>query len=123
MTLGRLAFLVVILTICIGLVLLNPSKDDYLKFVETELKNAMDRSAQVSTDRDMAVVRSIFRSHSRELVGSFVGPRTIRRNWGLVSMYESRVFETEVLVLGVCGRFIPLKGVDEAILRLGRMAF
>jgi len=123
MTLGRLAFLVVILTICIGLVLLNPSKDDYLKFVETELKNAMDRSAQVSTDRDMAVVRSIFRSHSRELVGSFVGPRTIRRNWGLVSMYESRVFETEVLVLGVCGRFIPLKGVDDAILRLGRMAF
>ena len=123
MTLGRLAFLVVFLSICIGLVLLNPSKDDYLKFVETELKNAMDRSAQVSTDRDMAVVRSIFRSHSRELVGSFVGPRTIRRNWGLVSMYESRVFETEVLVLGVCGRFIPLKGVDDAILRLGRMAF
>lgn len=123
MTLGRLVLLVGILSSCIGLVLLNPSKDDYLKFVETEIRKAMDRSASTPIDRDMAVVRSIFRTHSRELVVSFVSPRTIRRNWGLASIYESRLDETEVVVLGVGGRFIPLKGVDEAILRLGRKAF
>lgn len=123
MTLGRLVLLVGILSSCIGLVLLNPSKDDYLKFVETEIRKAMDRSASTPIDRDMAVVRSIFRTHSRELVVSFVGPRTIRKNWGLASIYESRLDKTEVLVLGVGGRFIPLKGVDEAILRLGRKAF
>jgi hypothetical protein len=26
-------------------------------------------------------------------------------------------------VLGVAGRFIPLQGIDEAIVRLGRLAF
>jgi len=91
--------------------------------VETELRKAMDKSELNQSNRDSAMVRSIFQSHSRELVRSFVGPRTIRRNWGLVSFYESRLSDTDILVLGVGGRFVPLKGIDESILRLGRMAF
>ncbi len=123
MTLLRLSILVIVLSLSVGLVLSNPTKDDYLDFVETELRKAMDRSALEQSNRDSAMVRSIFQSHSHELVRSFVGPRTIRRNWGLVSFYESRLSDTDILVLGVGGRFVPLKGIDEAILRLGRMAF
>jgi hypothetical protein len=123
MTLLRLSILVIVLSLSVGLVLSNPSKDDYLDFVETELKKAMDRSALEQSNRDNAMVRSIFQSHSHELVQSFVGPRTIRRNWGLVSFYESRLSDTDILVLGVGGQFVPLKGIDESILRLGRMAF
>jgi hypothetical protein len=123
MTLLRLSILVIVLSLSVGLALSNPTKDDYLDFVETELRKAMDKSELNQSNRDTAMVRSIFQSHSRELVRSFVGPRTIRRNWGLVSFYESRLSDTDILVLGVGGRFVPLRGIDESILRLGRMAF
>jgi hypothetical protein len=123
MTLLRLSILVIVLSLSVGLALSNPTKDDYLDFVETELRKAMDKSELNQSNRDTAMVRSIFQSHSRELVRSFVGPRTIRRNWGLVSFYESRLSDTDILVLGVGGRFFPLRGIDESILRLGRMAF
>jgi len=119
----RLSILVIVLSLSVGLALSNPTKDDYLDFVETELRKAMDKSELNQSNRDSAMVRSIFQSHSRELVRSFVGPRTIRRNWGLVSFYESRLSDTDILVLGVGGRFVPLRGIDESILRLGRMAF
>jgi len=123
MTLLRLSILVIVLSLSVGLALSNPTKDDYLDFVETELRKAMDKSELNQSNRDSAMVRSIFQSHNRELVRSFVGPRTIRRNWGLVSFYESRLSDTDILVLGVGGRFVPLRGIDESILRLGRMAF
>lgn len=123
MTILRLGILVIVLSLSVGLALTNPTKDDYLDFVEIELRKAMDRSALNQSNSESAMVHSIFQSHSRELVRSFVGPRTVRRNWGLVSFYESSLFDTDILVLGVGGRFIPLKGIDEFILRLGRMAF
>jgi uncharacterized protein DUF4359 len=123
MSLLRLSLLVMTLSLCVGLALSNPTTDDYLAFVEAELGKAMDRSDRSQPDRERAVVRSIFRAHSHELVGSMVRPHTVRQNWGLASVYETSLFDSRVLVLGIGGRFIPIKGVDEAVLRLGRMAF
>jgi hypothetical protein len=111
MSLLRLSLLVMTLSLCVGLALYNPTMDDYLAFVEAELGKAMDRSDRTQPERERAVVRAIFRSHSHELVGR------------LASVYETTLFDSQILVLGVAGRFIPMKGVDEAILRLGRMAF
>jgi hypothetical protein len=122
-TLLRLILLVASLSLCVGLALTNPSMDDYLRFVEIELGKALDRSDQSEASRERAMVKSIYRSHSHDLVSSFVRPRTVRRNWGLASSYESTLFDSQILVVGVGGQFIPLKGIDEAILRLGRMAF
>ena len=122
-TLFRLGMLVTALSVCIGLALSNPTIDEYLTFVESELAKAIERSdgAQLSPER--AMVRTIFRSHSHELVDSVVRPHTLRRNWGLVSLYDSTVFNSRIVVLGVAGHFIPLQGIDEAIVRLGRLAF
>jgi hypothetical protein len=119
----RLGMLVAVLTLCIGLTLSNPTIDEYLTFVETELAKAIERSdgAQPSPERTM--VRTIFRSHSHELVDSLVRPHTVRRNWGLASVYDTNVFNSRIVVLGIAGRFIPLRGIDEAIVRLGRLAF
>jgi hypothetical protein len=123
MNLLRLTLLVVALGVCVVLALTNPTTDDYLAFVEAELGKAMDRSEQSQPSRERAMVRAIFRSHSHELVTSLVRPRTVRKNWGLLSLYESSLFDSRILVLGIGSQFIPLKGIDEAIVRLGRMAF
>ena len=119
----QLAIAVFVLALSIALVLLNPTMDDYLLFVEAELGKAMDRSDQSHPTREQAMLKSIFRSHSRELVDTAVRPHTIRRNWAIASVYDTSLFDTRITVLGIGGSFIPLRGIDEALLRLGRLTF
>lgn len=119
----QLAIAVFVLALSIALVLLNPTMDDYLLFVEAELGKAMDRSDQSHSTREQAMLKSIFRSHSRELVDTAVRPHTIRRNWAIASVYDTSLFDTRITVLGIGGSFIPLRGIDEALLRLGRLTF
>ena len=123
MTVLQLSIVVMVLGVSIGLALSNPTMDDFLLFVETELGKAMDRSDQSQSTREQAMLKSIFRSHSHELMNTAVRPHTVRRNWGLMSVYETTVFDSRIVVLGVAKYFIPLKGIDEAIVRLGRLAF
>lgn len=123
MTILQLSAAVLLLSVSIGLVVSNPTMDAYLSFVEAELAKAMDRSDQSPSTREQAMLRSIFRSHSHELMDTAVRPHTTRRNWGLASLYETSVFDSRIVVLGVGGYFIPLKGIDEEIVRLGRRAF
>lgn len=123
MTVLHLSIVVMVLGVSIGLALSNPTMDDYLLFVETELGKAMDRSNQSQSTREQAMLKSIFRSHSHELMNTAVRPHTVRRNWGLMSVYETTVLDSRIVVLGVGKYFIPLKGIDEAIVRLGRLAF
>ena len=123
MSLLRLAMTVIVLGLGVGLVLSNPTTDDYLLFIEGQLGKAMDRSEQNHSGREQAMLKSIFRSHSHELMETAVRPHTIRRNWAVMSIYETSLFDVRIVVLGAAGSFIPLKGIDEAILRLGRLAF
>ena len=123
MSLLRLAMTVIVLGLGVGLVLSNPTMDDYLLFVEGQLGKAMDRSEQNHSGREQVMLKSIFRSHSHELMETAVRPHTIRRNWAVMSIYETSLFDVRIVVLGAAGSFIPLKGIDEAILRLGRLAF
>jgi hypothetical protein len=123
MSLLRLAMTVIVLGLGVGLVLSNPTMDEYLLFVEGQLGKAMDRSEQNHSGREQAMLKSIFRSHSHELMETAVRPHTIRRNWAVMSIYETSLFDVRIVVLGAAGSFIPLKGIDEAILRLGRLAF
>ena len=123
MSLLQLALTVIVLGLGIALVVSNPTTDDYLLFVEGQLEKAMDRSEQNHSTREQAMLKSIFRSHSHELMETAVRPHTLRRNWGVMSIYETSLFDVRIVVLGVGGSFIPLKGIDEAILRLGRLAF
>jgi hypothetical protein len=123
MSLLRLSVIVVALAGAVGLALSNPTMDDYLRFIEQELSKAIDRMDQGTPTREQQFIRQVFQSQSRKLLESFVLPNTSRQNWGLVSQYETRVADTKVIVLGLGGRFIPLQGVEEATLKIGRMAF
>ncbi len=123
MSLLRLNVIVVALVGAVGLALSNPTMDDYLRFIEQELSKAIERMDQGTPTREQQFIRQVFQSQSRKLLESIVRPNTSRQNWGLVSQYETRVADTKVVVLGLGGRFIPLQGVEEATLKIGRMAF
>lgn len=123
MSLVRLAIIVLTLAGAVGLALSNPTMDDYLQFVEQELGRAIDRMDQHTPSREQQLIRGVFRSQSKKLIAGVVRPATVRRNWGLVSQYETEIADAKVVVLGVGGRFIPIKGLEETTLRIGRMAF
>ena len=123
MSLLRLGLVVTVLAVTVVLALTNPTMDQYLSFVQAELTKAMDRMDQSTPEREGTVVRNIFRRHSQELVNSVVRPHTMRKNWGVLSWFETTVLGTRVVVIGIGNRFIPVEGVDEATLTLGRQVF
>jgi hypothetical protein len=123
MSLLRLSLVVTALAVSVVLALTNPTTDQYLGFVQAELAKAMDRMDQSTPEREGTVVRNIFRRHSQELLNSMVRPHTMRQNWGVLSRFETTVLGTRVVVFGIGNQFIPVEGVDEAILTLGRQVF
>jgi Domain of unknown function (DUF4359) len=123
MSLLRLSLIVAVLAVSVALALTNPTTDQYLGFVQAELSKAIDRMDQSTPQREGAVVRNIFRRHSQELLDSMVRPHTTRQNWGILSRFETTVLGTRVVVIGIGNQFIPVEGVDETILALGRRVF
>ena len=123
MSLIRLSLVVAVLAVSIVLALTNPTTDQYLSFVQAELSKAMDRMDQSTPEREGTVVRSIFRRHSQELLNSMVRPHTMRQNLGVLSRFETTVLGKRVVVIGIGNQFIPVEGVDEVILTLGRQTF
>ena len=123
MSLLRLSLVVTALAVSVALALTNPTTDQYLGFVQAELAKAMDRMDQSTPEREGTVVRNIFRRHSQELLNSMVRPHTMRQNWGVFSRFETTVLGTRVVVIGIGSQFIPVEGVDEAVLTLGRHVF
>ena len=123
MSLLRLSLFVAVLAVSVALALTNPTTDQYLGFVQAKLTKAIDRMDQSTPQREGTVVRNIFRRHSRELLDSMVRPHTTRQNWGILSRFETTVLGTRVVVIGIGTQFIPVEGVDEAILVLGRRVF
>ena len=123
MSLLRLSLVATALAVSVALALTNPTTDQYLGFVQAELTKAVDRMDQSTPEREGAMVRNIFRRHSQELLNSMVRPHTIRQNWGVFSRFETVVLGTRVVVIGIGNQFIPIEGMDEAILTLGRRVF
>lgn len=123
MTLLHLLIIVAILSAGVVLALTNPTMEDYLAFVERELGRTLDRMDHASSDREKAFIRELLRTNGKKLIEGTVRPNTVRRNWGVASRFETDVLDVRMVVLGVGGRFIPIKGVEEATLRVGRLAF
>ena len=123
MSLLRLSLVVAVLAVCVVLALMNPTTDQYLGFVQAELTKAMDRMDRSTSEREGEVVRNIFRRHSQELLDSMVRPHTTRQNWGILSRFDTTVLGTRVVVIGIGNQFIPVEGVEEAVLALGRRVF
>jgi hypothetical protein len=123
MSLFRLLLLSTALLIAVGLALSNPTTEDYLAFVEQELGKALDRMDQNTPSREQLYIRQVFKRQSKTLLESLVRPHTVRHNIGLFSRYDTEVLNSQVVVIGIAGKFIPIKGVEEVTIKIGRMVF
>ena len=69
MTLLRLVTIAVLLAGAIGLVLSNPTMNDYQTFVEMELGKAINRMDQSGSTREQQFIRQVFKNQSKKKIG------------------------------------------------------
>jgi hypothetical protein len=122
---ATLGLLVLVLAVLVGLAATNPTMGDYVQHLELRLDEAQaqlapaGRGGQEKDDR-MALIRELLRQNRRPLIESLILPNTVRKNFGVASLFETTVFNTKVVVLGIARTFVPLKGGDELVLAIRR---
>ena len=103
-----LAGLVLLLALCVGLAFSNPTWADYLLFLEQTLGRAAEKGGGQSD-----LVATLLQSQNRSVVEALVRSQTQRRDYGLFSLYETKMGDVRLLMLGIGGGFLPLSGLDE----------
>ncbi len=116
-----LAVVVVLLGVCVWLAATNPTTDDYGVFLEVMLGEALDRMEQASSPREHAEIRELLRSQGKQIITSVVQPNTIRHNYGLFSIFDTRVLELRLEVVGLSNHFFPGEDVEAVSRKLGQL--
>ncbi len=116
-----LAILTVALGLCVALALTNPTSLDYGAFLQAKLGSAVARMDQSLSEQERTLLHELYTTQGKRLIELVLQKYTQRRNFGLFSVYESRVLEQKIVVVGVAARFIPVEGVDEVTLKLGQL--
>jgi hypothetical protein len=110
---STLAILVLLLSICVGLAAMNPTKQEYAVFLELVLSQALEKTDQART-RNGGTFREILKSQGRKIIQSVVWSNTVRHNYGLFSIFETRALGVRIAFLGVGRTFVPLDDMDAA---------
>jgi len=117
----KLAILASLLGLCVVLALTNPTSQDYGAFLQTQLGLAVARMDQSLSEQERALMHSLYATQGPKLIELVLQKYTQRRNFGLFCLFESRVLEQKVVVVGVASRFVPVEGVEEATVKLGQL--
>lgn len=113
-----LTIVMVLLAVSVGLAATNPTMGDYKAFVDELLNQAIEQKRGTARDQD----EQMLRSQARQLVASLLASATVRRDWGVFSLFETKILGSDLLILGIGHRFIPMKGVEELNEKIHRLA-
>jgi hypothetical protein len=118
-----LVVLVGLLAVGVALVATNPTSTEYGRFLETQLSTALARMNPEEATSQQQIMRDILTSQGKKVIDSLIRSNTARRDYGLFSVFTTRVLQVEVVVIGIGTRFIPLDSQEELIKKLGRLMF
>ena len=116
-----LVILVSLLAVCVTLAATNPTTDQYGRFLETQLANALARMKPEDANSQQKIMRDILATQGKKVIDSLTRSNTVRRDYGLFSVFTTRVFQVEIAVVGVGTQFIPLDNQEVLIKKLGRL--
>jgi hypothetical protein len=116
-----LVVLVSLLTLCVALAATNPTMTQYGRFLDTQLTKALRRMNAEEANSQQKIMRDILTTQGKKVIDSLTRSNTVRRDYGLFSVFTTRVFQVEIAVVGVGTQFIPLDSQDELIKKLGRL--
>lgn len=110
---------VMLLGISVALAATNPTTPAYGMFLERSLGDALLQLDQSQPDQNR-FIRDLLKQQGRQVIDSTILTKTVRRNYGLFSLFETQAFGVRVVMLGVGGKFFPLEGEKEIAQMLGR---
>jgi hypothetical protein len=110
-----------LLTLCVALAATNPTMTQYGRFLDTQLTKALVRMNPEEANSQQKIMRDILATQGKKVIDSLTRSNTVRRDYGLFSIFTTRVFQVEVAVGGVGTQFIPLDSQEELIKKLGRL--
>jgi hypothetical protein len=113
--------LVALLALCVALAATNPTRSQYGRFLEFEVTKALQRMDPSAASDQQKIMREILASQGKKIIESLIQANTVRRNYGLFSLYTTRVFQVEISVVGVGTQFVPLDSRDELAKKLGQV--
>ena len=117
-----LVILVLMLAVCVVLAVTNPTRQAYGDFLQAKLAEAVEQIGSDIPERERRLLRQLYASQGHQLIETMLQQYTQRQNFGLFSIFESRLLDQRILVVGIAGVFIPIEGVDEMRLKLGQLA-
>ena len=123
MKIVTLSILVVLLAAAVGLVATNPTTDQYTRFLEAVLSQALDKmdaTETAETPSERKLIRDLLKSQGSKVIQSLARSNTTRKDYGLFSVFETRAFGVRVQVLGIASRFMPLEDEQVLIRKLGQ---
>jgi hypothetical protein len=110
-----------LLTLCVALAATNPTMTQYGRFLDTQLTKALARMNPEEANSQQKIMRDILATQGKKVIDSLTRSNTVRRDYGLFSIFTTRVFQVEIAVVGVGTQFIPLDSQEELIKKLGRL--
>jgi hypothetical protein len=116
-----LAIVSVLLAACAGLAWTNPTTQDYQALLEGSLSRALDQIGQTETMRDREVIRNLLRTRGHQVLDELIRSNTVRRNFGLFSIFDTRVEDVRVRVVGIGNRLIPIDDVEVITRKIGQL--
>src|SRR2546425_4306164 len=116
-----LALVAVLLAVCAGLAWTNPTTKDYQALLEASLSRALDQMDRTETMRDREVLRNLLRTRGHQVLDELIRSNTVRRNFGLFSIFDTRVEDVRVRVVGIANRLVPIDDVEVITRKMGQL--
>ena len=118
-----LLMLVLLLAVCVALAATNPTTRDYGTFLQASLSQALERMDRSEPTNQRKIIRDLLTAQGARVIESLIRSNTVRRNYGLFSIFETHAFDVRVVVVGVGRHFFPAEGQEEIAKKLGQLVF
>ncbi|MGH7232211.1 MAG: DUF4359 domain-containing protein [Nitrospiraceae bacterium] len=121
MSTRALLIMVAFLAVCVTLAATNPTTTDYGTFLQASLSQALERMDQREPTNQRKMISELLTVQGKRVIESLIRSNTVRRNYGLFSIFETHAFEVRVVVLGVGKHFFPLDDQKAMAKKLGQL--
>ena len=107
--------LTALLALGAGLAWTNPTEQAYHKFQASLLREVIEGLESSRRGGQPAIITKLFKSKNSVFLESLVQSQTVRRDFVLCSLFETTIFSTQLVVLGIGGEFIPITHIEDAL--------
>lgn len=116
-----LLIIVILLSLCVALAATNPTTPEYGIFLQAALSQALHRMDETEPTNQRKIIRDLLRQQGKRVIESLIRSNTVRRNYGLFSIFETHAFDVRVVVVGVGMNFFPVDGQEEIARKIGQL--